>query len=244
MVDSAQSAAFGLVPAQLCNSDGSSCVGPTDDSVTSALGSATADSSGLLHVNPASTPAGAYPLVDVTYAAVSTNNNDPAAVADYANFIKYAAGAGQTPGEAPGDLPRGYLPLPAKLQATAEAVATSLLVGTSISSSSAAGSTVAGSSGSVDAVNGIGSGGIGGGSGGINGGVAATSAGQPASSTSKGPAAVIRPTSTPMIYSTPAQATPVARYTAIAVILAGIAGLVGSPATTYFGRRRAGGIRR
>ena len=39
-----------------------------------------------------------------------------------ADLIAYAAGAGQTAGVAPGELPPGYLPLPASLQGQATAV--------------------------------------------------------------------------------------------------------------------------
>ena len=50
----------------------------------------------------------------------------PAALTDYADFIAYAAGQGQTAGSAPGDLPPGYLPLTASLQAQAQSVVTQL----------------------------------------------------------------------------------------------------------------------
>ncbi len=63
------------------------------DSVSAALSAATADSAGLLQVNPATAPAGAYPLVDVVYAAVPTDQS-AAALTDYANFISYAVGPG------------------------------------------------------------------------------------------------------------------------------------------------------
>ncbi len=118
-------AAYGLIAAALCDPAGADCVQPSTNSMTAALNSATPDSAGLLQVNPATVPSGAYPLVDVVYAAVPTNQ--PAqALSDYANFISYAAGQGQTTGTAPGDLPPGYLPLPASLQGQAQSVATQL----------------------------------------------------------------------------------------------------------------------
>jgi hypothetical protein len=119
--DTPDIAAYGLVAANLCDASGSNCAGPSIDSVTKALDSATPDSQGLLQVNPAKAPAGGYPLVDVVYAAVPTNQS-AGALNDYADLIQYAAGQGQTPGSAPGDLPPGYLPLPASLQAKAQAV--------------------------------------------------------------------------------------------------------------------------
>jgi hypothetical protein len=123
--DTADLAAFGLTAAQLCNDSGSSCVAPSIASVTAALDSATPDSTGLLEVNPAKTAAGAYPLVDVTYAAVATDQSASALNA-YASLISFAAGQGQTPGVAPGDLPPGYLPLPASLQSQAQTVVAKL----------------------------------------------------------------------------------------------------------------------
>jgi len=114
-------AAYGVIAAQFCAPSDGNCVVPSIASVTKALGSATADSQGLLHVNPAKLPAGAYPLVDVVYAAVPTNQS-ASALTDYADLIQYAAGTGQVTGSNPGDLPPGYLPLPASLKAKAQAV--------------------------------------------------------------------------------------------------------------------------
>jgi hypothetical protein len=77
----------------------------------------------------------------VVYAAVPTNQS-AAALSAYADLIAYAAGAGQTPGVAPGDLPPGYLPLPANLQAQAMGVVAQLHgdAGASTSGSTAASS--------------------------------------------------------------------------------------------------------
>jgi hypothetical protein len=119
--DTPDLAAYGLIDAQLCNDAGKACVAPSTASVTTALNSATKDRAGLLQVNPARPGNGGYPLVQVTYAAVPTSQS-AAALGDYANLIAYAAGQGQTPGVAPGDLPPGYLPLPASLKNQAQAV--------------------------------------------------------------------------------------------------------------------------
>jgi hypothetical protein len=124
--DTPSLAAYGLVDAQLCNDSGSTCVAPSEASVTAAVTDAQPDSAGLLQVNPASPGNGAYPLVDVIYAAVATNSS-AAELTSYANLISYAAGSdGQTPGTAPGDLPPGYLPLTSSLQAQAMGVVTQL----------------------------------------------------------------------------------------------------------------------
>jgi hypothetical protein len=123
--DAPDTASYGLVPADFCNPAGGNCVGLSTDSVTTALNSAKADSQGLLQVNPAKVPVNGYPLVDVVYAAVPTNQSG-AALSDYADLIQYAASTGQHAGTAPGDLPPGYLPLPASLQKKAQAVAAQL----------------------------------------------------------------------------------------------------------------------
>jgi hypothetical protein len=106
---------YGLIDADLCNPAGTSCVGPSVASVTKTLDSATTDRQGLVEVNPAKVPAGGYPLVDVVYAAVPTNQK-AANLTAYANLIKYAVTTGQTAGSALGNLPPGYLPLTKKLQ--------------------------------------------------------------------------------------------------------------------------------
>lgn len=124
--DTPDLAADGLIDAELCDADGSDCVGPSTASLTTALDSATKDSAGLLEVNPASPGSGGYPLTDVVYAAVPTDQS-ATALENYAALIEYAAGAGQTAGVAPGDLPPGYLPLPAALKSQADVVAEELM---------------------------------------------------------------------------------------------------------------------
>jgi hypothetical protein len=100
-------------------------VGLSVDSVTAALKSAKPDSTGLLHVDPAKPGSGAYPLVDVIYAAVPVAQSADQ-LNSYADLISYATGAGQTTGSAPGNLPPGYLPLPANLRQQAQSVVTQL----------------------------------------------------------------------------------------------------------------------
>jgi hypothetical protein len=123
--DTPDLAAFGLIPAQLCDDSGNNCVGPSTTSVDAALSSAKPDSSGLLQVNPAKVGAGGYPLVQVTYAAVATNQ-DAAALNAYADLIADAAGSGQVTGAQPGNLPPGYLPMPDSLKSQALAVVATL----------------------------------------------------------------------------------------------------------------------
>ncbi|MDQ7911137.1 hypothetical protein RB614_42275 [Phytohabitans sp. ZYX-F-186] len=119
------SARYGLPTANLCSSDGAGCVAPSAASLTAAVAAAKADSAGLLRVDPAAPGAGGYPLTQIVYAAVRTNQ-DPAALRDTAALLDYAAGAGQTSGVEVGQLPPGYLPLPADLRAKTRATAQTL----------------------------------------------------------------------------------------------------------------------
>jgi len=59
----------------------------------------------------------AYPLTMVVYAMAPTSGLSHAKAAAVARFLDFAAGAGQTPGVQPGQLPPGYLPLPASMRA-------------------------------------------------------------------------------------------------------------------------------
>lgn len=76
---------------------------------------------GVLQTNPAPPSRAAYPLPMVAYGAVDAPVLSTTFCRDYASFIDYAVGRGQTTGTAPGDLPLGYAPLSAPL--TAQAVA-------------------------------------------------------------------------------------------------------------------------
>jgi len=82
---------------------------------------------GVLQTNPATTAAGAYPLTMLSYGAVMPEGLSQGDRTTYANFIQYAAGSGQTSGVVPGDLPAGYVPLPAALVAQDAAAVQSIL---------------------------------------------------------------------------------------------------------------------
>jgi hypothetical protein len=144
--DTADLAGYGLIDGQLCSNSGTNCVAPSTTSLATALNSAKPDSAGLLQVNPASPGAGGYPLTQVTYAAVDTTRS-AADLTAYADLIAYAAGVGQTPGVAPGDLPPGYLPLPASLKAKAVAVVAQLRADASGSKSPSASPSSSGTAG-------------------------------------------------------------------------------------------------
>jgi hypothetical protein len=126
VADLSDVAHYGLIDADLCNPAGTGCVGPSVASLTKTLDSAATDKQGLVEVNPAKVAAGGYPLVDVVYAAVPTNQK-VANLTAYANLIKYAVTEGQTAGSALGDLPPGYLPLTKMLQDDALSVVGKLL---------------------------------------------------------------------------------------------------------------------
>jgi hypothetical protein len=82
---------------------------------------------GVLSPNPSSTATNAYPLTMLTYAAATPESLDPTSRQNYATFLQYAAGAGQTPGVNVGQLPAGYAPLPAALQTETLATANAIL---------------------------------------------------------------------------------------------------------------------
>jgi hypothetical protein len=154
-------ASYGLISAALCDTSGTNCVQPSVASVSAALTSATTDSAGLLQVNPATVPAGAYPLTDVIYAAVPTGQS-AAALNNYADFISYAAGQGQTEGSSAGDLPAGYLPLTPALQTQAQNVVTQLRAlagGTSSSTASPTASATGTTTGATTSTGGTSTGG-------------------------------------------------------------------------------------
>jgi len=220
--DTPDLAAYGLVPAQLCNDSGSTCVGPTTASVTAAVSAATADSSGLLEVNPADPGTGGYPLTDVIYAAVDTDQS-AAALDDYASLISYAVTTGQTTGASPGDLPPGYLPLPSNLVSQAQAVVTQLQNLASPSPSPSASSSASTSSSSSTSSSTSTSSSSGESPAGEAGAVTATAtAGTSASSTGTGatttPTPTPTPAATPTIVTTPAKALVTTPSTSLAKI--------------------------
>jgi hypothetical protein len=96
---------------------------------------------GVLEPDPAVTPAGAYPLTMLSYAASTPNSLDTPSRKDYAAFVTYASGAGQTPGIQFGQLPPGYAPLPADLRAQAVAASSLILNGVSVTAPAAAAGT-------------------------------------------------------------------------------------------------------
>jgi uncharacterized membrane protein YgcG len=82
---------------------------------------------GVLQSDPSSTAADAYPLTTLTYAATAPKTLDKTSRKNYSAFLRYAAGAGQIPGDQPGQLPAGYVPLPAALTTETLAAAATVL---------------------------------------------------------------------------------------------------------------------
>ncbi|MFC0532545.1 hypothetical protein [Phytohabitans kaempferiae] len=127
VTDSSAAARYGLYAAQLCkpkrDTSGAlvmpdDCRSPSTAAMSAALATASASGvEGVDVIDPAKAWAapGAYPLTTITYAIGDTS--DPAdARRDYARLLRYAAGPGQAPGQADGQLPDGYLPLPAAMR--------------------------------------------------------------------------------------------------------------------------------
>ncbi|HET7713986.1 MAG TPA: hypothetical protein VFK94_07400, partial [Patescibacteria group bacterium] len=77
----------------------------------------------VLEPDPTKVAPNAYPLTTLVYGAVAPLALDKQARNDYAAFIEYAAGEGQTPGYEYGKLPSGYAPLPKDLQVQAASTA-------------------------------------------------------------------------------------------------------------------------
>ncbi|WP_236788882.1 hypothetical protein [Amycolatopsis sp. GM8] len=126
IVDTATAARYGLPTAKLRNSSGA-FVAPTQESLLAGAG-AMKDSGvpGVRVPDPQAAAAGAYPLTSLSYAVTAPSALDTASGADYATFIRYAVGDGQTPGIEPGQLPDGYIPLPDDLRQQARDAATQI----------------------------------------------------------------------------------------------------------------------
>jgi hypothetical protein len=125
VLDDGDAAAFRFPAARIRNQSGH-YVAPSARSMAAALPSLTGTRSNHItqRVNYKKQKAGAYPLTMVIYAMVPTTGVKPAKAAAIARFLDYVAGPGQTPGVQPGNLPPGYLPLPAKLRAQTMRAAT------------------------------------------------------------------------------------------------------------------------
>lgn len=77
----------------------------------------------VLEPDPSAKNSSAYPLTMLTYGAIKPLALDATAREQYATFVDYASGPGQTPGQQLGQLPPGYAPLPSALQTQAKQAA-------------------------------------------------------------------------------------------------------------------------
>ncbi|UFS59214.1 hypothetical protein [Subtercola endophyticus] len=117
VTDTASAAKYQVFSASLQNAAGK-FVAPTTASLTAAASAMTVDQNQTQVSEMDSTSAqakaaaGAYPLAMPVYAAVNPALSDAPLRADYAAFIRYAAGAGQESGTGLGQLPDGYAPIP------------------------------------------------------------------------------------------------------------------------------------
>ena len=128
LTDTTQAAQFGLQVARLsrANDNGATrtFIAPDAAGLAAGLTAMTAPNDpAFLEPDPAAVQSAAYPLTTITYAAIKPLALTTAERDDFAAFIEYATGTGQTPGQANGQLPRGYVPLPDALSAQARAAA-------------------------------------------------------------------------------------------------------------------------
>ena len=98
-------------------------VSPSNAAMAAALSHMVSDGSGTRQVNLTNKDPKAYPLTMVIYAMAPTSGLSHAKAAAIARFLDFAVGPGQTPGFQPGQLPPGYLPLPASLRARTRTLA-------------------------------------------------------------------------------------------------------------------------
>ncbi len=128
ITDTPAAARFGVQTARLSragdNGPNRTFVAPDDVGLAAGVASMRpiADPS-VLEPSPTTQSPAAYPLTAIAYAAIKPLSLDAPARAEYATFIEYAAGPGQFPGTADGQLPPGYVPLSdsLKLQAASSA---------------------------------------------------------------------------------------------------------------------------
>ena len=135
--DTSAAARYQVVQASLLNPAGK-YVTPTTTALTAAAAVMTANPTQkqVVGFDPTSSAAkgatAAYPLAVPIYAAVNPLMSDAAVRKDYANFITFAAGDGQTAGTGDGELPDGYAPIPASWKAQAVAAAAGITSGTPV----------------------------------------------------------------------------------------------------------------
>ncbi|MFE6177303.1 hypothetical protein [Streptomyces sp. NPDC056464] len=251
VVDNVSAVRYQLNTAALPNADGD-YVKPSDASLLKAVAQMPdSDVSGVKKPDPAKMKDGAYPLTAVVYAAASLDQAK-AARQDYAKAIRYAAGQGQTPGTASGQLPRGYAPLPAALRQQAKKAAGQLEKGVTGSGDTPSTVPPGTDSGGGTAVSGL-SGGTG--SGGLTGGDATGTTGDTtapgmadSSSASSASSATAAPTETDPAKQnvaqsggpTPSEVLGLIRWVLLGVLIAGGVAALAGPVMLRLSLRGAG----
>jgi hypothetical protein len=124
VTDTPNAARFGLQTARLSragdNGTSRRFIAPDAAGLSAGVSAMTSSAgTGVLVPAPLADAPAAYPLTMITYAAIRPLALTAPARADYAAFVEYAIGAGQVAGTSVGQLPRGYVPLTAGLQAQA-----------------------------------------------------------------------------------------------------------------------------
>src|SRR5579859_6759866 len=110
-------AALNAFPAAAIENAAGKYVTPSNASMAAAVSHMVTNGDGTLQMNLTNTDPNAYPLTMVIYAMVPTSGLSHAKAAAIARFLDFAVGAGQSPGDLPGKLPAGYMPLPASMRA-------------------------------------------------------------------------------------------------------------------------------
>jgi hypothetical protein len=122
ITNSAVAERYGLPTARLRNSAGN-YIGATAAGLAASRNQMPHRSDGILLTDPSRVTGQGYPLTTMSYAmvdvAASTRDQDAA----FAKILDYAAGPGQVQGTAIGQLPPGYAPLSAALEAQTRAAA-------------------------------------------------------------------------------------------------------------------------
>jgi hypothetical protein len=117
---------YGVVDASLQNAAGTFVAPDTAGLLAGEAAMKPSSVPSVLQPDFTSTSPTAYPLTMLTYAAVAPSTVTSADCQAYASLLSYAAGPGQVPGVALGDLPAGYAPLPAALEKQTSGAAATL----------------------------------------------------------------------------------------------------------------------
>lgn len=131
VTDSASAAAFGLQTARLSRAGDNGAdrrfLAPDAAAfVAGVAGLRPGPEPSVLEPDPLADVPDGYPLTTLTHAMIRPLALDAPARADYAAFVDYAVGAGQVAGLEPGQLPRGYAPIPGSLRDRAVAAAATI----------------------------------------------------------------------------------------------------------------------